>query len=223
MASSTESRPTLLVLSIEEQSLFDAMYGRLIALLSSKATLQWMTEPGRTLDYLQTESPSAVLATDAGILKSSHAAVLNKLTDYVREGGTVVLCGLFSSFIRRDEVKPFFERHFGLPWELGAYHRTDVYLNRHAITTGGKRFVVDRLEAGYSQKANFLKNVAKEAAVYLPNEHSRTQSMVFANESVDVNLTPIAFVKVGKGWLGYIGDVNAEEGSDQVVMAMCGL
>lgn len=32
----------------------------------------------------------------------------------------------------------------------------------------------------------------------------------------------VALAKIGNGKLGYVGDVNGEEGSDAVVLAMCG-
>jgi len=50
-----------------------------------------------------------------------------------------------------------------------------------------------------------------------------TQSNVFSASPVDQAQTPVAFTKIGDGSLGYIGDVNAEEESDNVVLAMCGI
>ena len=79
------------------------------------------------------------------------------------------------------------------------------------------------LPAEYSQKAVFLKNVAKEAAVYLPSGSSRTQSLVFPPAQVDCEQTPVVFAHIGEGWLGYVGDVNNEAESQAVVLAMCGL
>jgi hypothetical protein len=42
----------------------------------------------------------------------------------------------------------------------------------------------------------------------------------YANEA---RQAPVALSKVGEGRLGYVGDVNAEEGSVTVVLALCGL
>lgn len=75
----------------------------------------------------------------------------------------------------------------------------------------------------YSLKAVFLKSVEPSAAVYLPTDESRTESHVFPPERVDTKQTPVAFTRYGEGWLGYVGDVNTEEGSDEVILAMCGL
>ena len=35
--------------------------------------------------------------------------------------------------------------------------------------------------------------------------------------------SPVFLAKVGDGKLGYVGDVNAEEESNLVILAMCGL
>ena len=83
----------------------------------------------------------------------------------------------------------------------------------HALPKGG-------LEGSYSQKAVFLAGVSRGDAIYVPSSRSRTQSMVFAPESVDVGQTPVALAKVGDGLVGYVGDVNNEEGSQAVVHAM---
>jgi hypothetical protein len=47
---------------------------------------------------------------------------------------------------------------------------------------------------------------------------------VFASTAVsNMGDTSVALAKVGKGKLGYVGDVNAEDGSDSAVLALCGL
>ena len=80
------------------------------------------------------------------------------------------------------------------------------------------------LPAAYSQKAVFLKNVAPDAALYLPSMDSMTVSHVFPSEPVrNREQTPVAFTSVGEGWLWYVGNVNAETESDSVILATCGL
>lgn len=77
------------------------------------------------------------------------------------------------------------------------------------------------LDTSYSQKAVLLEGVAPENALYLPSPQSRTQSFVFPAEPVQQDQTPVAFIKRGDGWLGYLGDVNNETGTQKVVMEMC--
>ena len=85
-----------------------------------------------------------------------------------------------------------------------------------------ERLNTGSLPQDYSQKAVFLKNVPTAAAVYRPSGFSTTESHVFAAAPVNTAQTPIVFAKVGEGWLGYVGDVNNEAGSQSVVLAMCG-
>jgi hypothetical protein len=77
------------------------------------------------------------------------------------------------------------------------------------------------LPASYSQKAVFLKDVSKADSLYTPTAESRTQSHVFPSQPVELGQTPVALSKFKHGWVGYIGDVNNEEGSQKVVMEIC--
>lgn len=76
------------------------------------------------------------------------------------------------------------------------------------------------LPTRYSQKAVFLAHVASDDSVYRPSSDSVTQSRVFTPEPANQNEVAVAFTKVGEGWLGYIGDVNNEQGSQAVIHSM---
>ena len=76
------------------------------------------------------------------------------------------------------------------------------------------------LPNSYSQKAVFLAHVARDDSVYLPSSDSVTQSLVFPPSPANQNEAAVAFTKVGEGWLGYIGDVNNEQGSQVVIHSM---
>lgn len=66
-----------------------------------------------------------------------------------------------------------------------------------------------RLALSYSQTALFVKNVDRLSVWYAERGSSRQAA--------------VAFTRVGEGRLGYFGDVNGEEMSTAVVMAMCRL
>jgi len=136
----------------------------------------------------------------------------------VQSGGVAVFgCGV-PSYTTPDEIHDLFTA-FDLPWERRDYHRTTLKLNKAAryINTTG-------LVQSYSQKALYLSNVGKNDAVYLPTRDSKIQSMVFAPEPIeDLAQTAAAFGRCQKGWVGYTGDVNAEEGTVPLTLAMCGL
>ena len=140
-----------------------------------------------------------------------------RVINYVRGGGTAILATHFSSFVRPPDMNRWFRESWGLPWQTGDYHRTTVHLNTKCHWTRAG------LPEHYSQKAVFLQDVSKDGAVYLASESSRTESHVFAPESVSQEQTPVVFAQVGEGWLGYIGDVNNEVASQKVLLAMCGL
>ena len=81
----------------------------------------------------------------------------------------------------------------------------------------------ENLEPRYSQKPVFLKGVNPNDALYLPSAESVIESRVFASSPVDKEQTPVAWAKFEDGWIGYVGDVNGEEGSNEVILKMCGL
>ncbi|KAK0491998.1 hypothetical protein EDD18DRAFT_1358419 [Armillaria luteobubalina] len=70
-----------------------------------------------------------------------------------------------------------------------------------------------------------LLNVVRNHRIYAPSSSSHVESKVFGpNEiPVDVDEAPCAYGPVGRGWFGYVGDVNNEDGSTRVVMAMAHL
>lgn len=73
-------------------------------------------------------------------------------------------------------------------------------------------------------KAVHVKGARKEDAVYVTTPDSRIQSHVFAPESAHTpDQTPVCFTSVGNGFLGYVGDVNAEEETTWVILTMCNL
>lgn len=217
-ASSSSSSSRILFLSLDHQAWSDDDYSHLLDAVTSKAKLQRAKMPESALKYLADNVPRAIFATDSAITKKKYAAVLRAVVSYVLDGGTLVLGATFSTFVIPTDLTAFFAANFGLPWKSGSYHRTDVHLNE-----GVQGLATKGLADVYSQKALFLKGVPPDAALYLPSKDSKTQSHVFAPAPVDVDQTPVAFTQVGKGWLGYLGDVNQEHGTDAVALAMCRL
>ncbi|KAK1671759.1 hypothetical protein BDP55DRAFT_635615 [Colletotrichum godetiae] len=218
MSTSLESKPQLVVISLDYQPFFDEMYAGLLSRLLEKASMQRTKKPAAALNRLQQNPPpAAVLITDSA-LTEAFPDVWNAVIAYVRQGGTAIVMGHFSSFVKPDNIKPFFAKA-GLDWARGDYHRTTVTLNPQAAGSAA-----ERLPTRYSQKALFLKGVHPTAVLYGPNETSVTQSHVFSAEEVaDLTQAAISFAQVGDGKMGYVGDVNTEEETGDVILAMCGL
>lgn len=57
---------------------------------------------------------------------------------------------------------------------------------------------------------------------YEDSEDEREAASYRSNTVVEPEI-PTAWMRLGDGHLGYIGDVNEEEGTDSVILAMCGL
>lgn len=54
-----------------------------------------------------------------------------------------------------------------------------------------------------------------------PTQSSHVESMVFGPSDVNQNEFPAVYAPLGNGWVGYLGDVNGEDPSSEVVLAMC--
>ncbi|KAK7429437.1 hypothetical protein QQZ08_004029 [Neonectria magnoliae] len=216
----TPPRPLILLVSLSHQHFFDEMYANLLSAIHAKANVQRVKKATSALHQLSRQpAPSAVLVTDEGPSVPENAEVWEAVLQYVRQGGTAVVMGHFPSFVLPANIEPFFAKA-GLPWASGPYHRTTLQLNRDA--TGYNPAA--NLASEYSQKALYVKNVALSDSLYVTDEDSRIESSVFGPDKVNTpGETPVAFTRVGNGKLGYLGDVNAEEGSDTVILAMCGL
>ncbi|KAK4233584.1 hypothetical protein C8A03DRAFT_47913 [Achaetomium macrosporum] len=197
------SNTRILALCLEYEGLFDECFGSLVSQLNSKAKMERATTTETALRMLnQNPPPSVILVTDGAITRRRE--IFERVIDRLREGATVVMAGCFSSMVTMGQFDRFFAR-IGLPWRRGSYHRTTVKLRQHVVNSS----LASRLPSAYSQKALFVKNVANSAVWYSERESSDEAA--------------VAFAKVGLGKLGYVGDVNGEEGSDAVVLAMCGL
>jgi ribonuclease HI len=206
MPTSPEPSPSTLVLCLNEESLFGAVHEYLIQHLEPKVSMRRVSTQAAAIEALSAEvPPSIILAADGAITRNKK--VRERVIDCLHRGATVVLCGCFSSTVTEGEFNRFFAS-LGLPWVRGGYERVTVTLKPDIV---GQDLAV-RLPSSYSTKAQFAAGVVNSATWYTSKEgwESRNQAAV-------------AFINVGQGKLGYIGDVNGENESTVVVLAMCDL
>lgn len=218
----SQTQPSVIfILSLDDTwhpKIFQDVCGRLMNTIAERAVVKQAKNTQEALDLFNGDDrPQAVFVTDSSVTTPENAIVSDMLTDFARNGGIVVLGGLFSSSIRPNELRSYFQK-WDLPWRVGSYHRTTVALNQTAEGVPRRE-----LPSSFSQKALFLADVARSAAWYLPNESSVVESGIFPSQAVPTSETPAALTKVGSGWLGYIGDVKTEKSTDLVVLAMLGL
>ncbi|KAK2597403.1 hypothetical protein QQS21_006027 [Conoideocrella luteorostrata] len=212
--------PKILAISLNTQPWFDEMFAPLLTELQTNSTFRNVQTASAALQVLSEDpKPSAVLITDEGLTLRAHKSVWEEVVKYVRQGGTAVIMGLYPAFVKPNNMKPFFSQA-GLDWEAGSYHRTTLTLNQAVVGEG----IAKKLPQNYSQKAVFVKNVVPREMWYKSDDSSVIESRVFAPDSAHTpGETAVAMAEVGEGKLGYVGDVNAEEESTVVVLAMVGL
>lgn len=193
--------PRVLCLCLEYEDMFDNIYANLISRITAKAKMDRARTEKVALEMLtQNPPPSKIFITDASV--GGLKKVWERVIDCLRGGSTVVLAANFSSFVNEGQFKRCFAK-VGLPWKRGGYHRTDTSLHPQAVDDDLKR----QLLPTYSQKALYVQGVTGSDVWY----------------AGDRGEVAVAFTKVGNGMLGYVGDVNGEDGSEAVVLAMLGL
>ena len=133
--------------------------------------------------------------------------VLSSLIEWVNAGGIAVVGSLFPNLTTGTEFNRFFNK-WGLPWEMGDYHRTTYALNPSIRHLSGH---LANLATSYNVKAVHLKGVKAEDVLYAPTEDSRVESNVFSPTPVDLSNVPVAYTRIGDGFLGYVGDVNSRK------------
>ncbi|KAI0199096.1 hypothetical protein F4808DRAFT_433337 [Astrocystis sublimbata] len=193
--------PDVLCLCLDYEWMFNDLYASLISRITAKAKMDRATTEKAALDMLsQNPPPPVIFVTDGGV--ANLMKVWERVIDCLRAGSTVVLGAGFSSFVNKGQLERCFGK-VGLPWKRGNYHRTDASLRPGVVDDRVKR----QLLSSYSQKALYVQGVARSDVWY----------------ATDQDEVAVAFTKVGNGKLGYVGDVNGEDGSERVILAMMGL
>ena len=224
MTSSTETLPRVFILSLQNKRNLQEEYCQIFSALTRNASVTVINDANTAATTVSTppRDGDVVLIADAGICEPAHTALLYKLILFAHEGATIVLGMDFCIELPRGDAHTFFGR-WGLPWDFGEYHCTTFALNPAGVP---KPLSARALQPSYSMKAVHLKGVPRSAAVYLPTADSRIESHVFPPTPItgaQVQETPAAFARVGKGFLGYVGDVNGEQGSARLTVEMCGI
>lgn len=215
------ARPEILLLSLAFQSSLNEIFASLIDSLGTSAKLKRAKTCNAALRYLEANSPKVILVTDGGMTKTKNRAVLEKVESYVRNGGMVIFGLHFPSSIRVDVFDKFSDEAFGLPWKRGDYHRTTFEVNPDCSLPAG--VMKDSLPWPYSMKVAHVKNAREHEKIFILVSGAMTQSRVFPPSYVDEAQAAIVGAKVGDGFLVYAGDVNGEEGSEKVILALCDL
>ena len=203
-----------------QQAIFPDLYQDLISQIDKKYGTIEMKDAAAVQSMLSSGSLKAILVVDGGFAWAKYTALHIQLARYVQAGGIIIFCCLFSSFIRPSNSNRLWQ-NFGVPWTSGDYHRSTFYLSQGTKLLFGTQGMT-ACENEYSMKAVHLKGATSDSKIYVPLEQSRVESRVFPPDPVDQSQSPAVWAKCGNGWLGFIGDVNNEEGSQKLLMVMLG-
>lgn len=215
------ARPQILLLSLAYWSAFDDTYTTFIDKLSASAQIKRAKNPNAAIRFLDDNTPKTIVITDQGLNNEENKNVLDRVVSYVRDGGTVVVGFHFPNFTNGDEFEAFFKA-FELPWAYGDYHRTDFGFNPACALPAN--VLPASFPAPYSMKVLHVDKARPEEKMFVPVDGARIQSHVFAPVPVsDPTQAAVAGAKIGEGYLVYVGDVNPETGSAEVVLRFCGL
>ena len=208
--SGSSSVPSVLLLSLEKETYFGEMYTAFMAKLRSKATVTELTHISGAMQHLSEPQGkhTAVILTDAAILENEYVAIQKRLVDYVKAGGTVILGLLLPSFAQMDKLEKFFKVRWGLSWKPDVYTRATVSLNLRASPEILTR-IASSLPCRFSMKALHLSGTKVVDRVYTSDAGDTQSSAILA--------------KYGAGFLGWVGDVNTEHGTTELLLALCGL
>ncbi|KAL8868016.1 MAG: hypothetical protein Q9174_005273 [Haloplaca sp. 1 TL-2023] len=203
-----------------QQTMFSDIYKDTISQIDKTYGSIELKDAAAAQAILSSEPPKAILVVDGGLSWPKYTALQVQLARYVQAGGTVVFCCLFSSFIRPPNADRLWH-NFGLPWTSGDYHRSTFYLSQGTnLLFGNQRTTACDKE--YSMKAVHVKGATTDSKIYVPLKQSQVESAVFPPVAVDQSQSPAVWAKKGNGWLGYIGDVNDEDGSQRLLTVMLG-
>ncbi|KAF9485618.1 hypothetical protein BDN70DRAFT_533975 [Pholiota conissans] len=202
-------KPFVLVLSFDHDSVQLNILQHLFSNLEKNAKVVYLriqSWASQALEYLDSPLLTSVLITDPGITKKLYARVVQKLVEYTKSGGRVVIAGLFSGSIGPLDFNKFIKASWDLDWTFGSYFRSTFSIN----PTNQLVHANPSLHKSYGMKAVHIANIEPEMAVY-------KQADAPAKEA------PAVCASVGRGLLCFLGDVNAEEQSTNTVLAMLGV
>lgn len=212
-----EAKPLIVVLCLDNEPVSDVINNHLYTALAKEDVVRKARTLPEARRYLtSTTRPHAILVVDAAVTYPENREVLLRLVEYAQAGGTVVYAGVFSSMVRYPDLESMFKDVWDLPWRASAYTN-----GTYTVNTRVGRMNTTGLAKRYSVKATLVNNVAYDHAVYLSSSSLKKLRKDGGPLAGQTYQTPAAFAAIGRGRVGYIGDVNGVSDTTRLVIAMC--
>ena len=203
------ARKRIVLITLEDYSWLDDMYDSFYAPIRARCDLLDVHRVNDAIADIASD-PSAVILFEPSLMRKSaqakYQALNNTLVAYVKAGGTVLFGCQCSNQVTRPDLEWYFSTVWGLPWQMGSYSRQDFTLNNASGI-----IQENTMPSTYNVNAVQLKGVEVKAALYGPQ--------VFGPR------IPAAVVwqEYSQGHVAWLGDVNNEEATRNIMMMMCGL
>ncbi|PIL32505.1 transporter [Ganoderma sinense ZZ0214-1] len=200
--------------------------------LPNRTLVRHAKTPTEALRYLNsTTRPYAIVVSDGAVLRSEHGTFMPKLVHYARDGGTVIFDGAFAQRVGPTQLRAMFLEDWRLPWRAHEESIAETALNTFTNSNAkGKEGRIDTkgLSGKYMTCANWIKDVVLEDALHVD---ARVAAQLAAGKRRDKKgwrpprgetyKTPYAFTVMGRGRMGYVGDVLYDQRSVKLIAAMC--
>src|SRR5450755_1601064 len=96
------AKPTLVILALDKEPAFDEMHRKMLATLSSKASIREFEDSSAAHEYISSEENAdvaGIFATNARIFTWPDQALHDSIKSFVTAGGTLVVGGLAPKMI----------------------------------------------------------------------------------------------------------------------------
>ena len=211
-------KPLIVILCLKFEEGFDQSNDHLLSVLSQKDVVRKARTPAQARRYLtSTTRPHAVILADADVTEPEHHELLAQLVEYAEAGGTVVYAGPFTASSLYPNINTTFKTVWGLPWCVSAAPAGGTFAVNPKAKGLNTKGLVKRCSF---QAAIHVENVALEDAVYIiPALAKKLKNS--QPSGAGTYKTPAAFANVGRGRVGYVGDMQGMAASTNLILAMC--
>ncbi|KAH8432836.1 uncharacterized protein LDX57_010466 [Aspergillus melleus] len=175
------------------------MYSHMIFDLADRSYLRSVKSVSGATKYLDRITPKAIIVTDEGLTESKHEAVLDRIREYVKNGGMVIMGIFFPSFTPVDSFNKFFNQSFGLIWRAGDNFVSTDELNPICSLPGDA--TKHSFPASYTSKAVHIRDAQPHEIIMGPLSGAQTQSLVSSAGPGGESQAVVVGAKIGDGYL----------------------
>ena len=202
------------------QADFLVQYEPLINYMREKWTSTAFRTTVESLNLKSENRPRVILMVNENVTKIGYVNLRSELAKYVETGGTLILCCWFPTKSTTWGINALlweFKCNWTVKEGLEGFVRTNLTLNPALKQTIGDNSF-NYLEPIYAIEAVHIQGVSVADQVYLASSEQEYTSV----GAVDPNAegTPSAFRKHGRGFLGYVGDIGLQSGTQALILSM---